>query len=163
MKDVEIQKTQFWQTFISIPILIIAAAICVGAFFGGNFRDESLRKTDFWWWFSAGMLALIARRYYKKGTKIVIICAVAISAAVGLIITDYFLGIKLVEWAITLGVIIAMTLLSFLPVLGFFEYKPVPKLIVLYPVFSFIALCFVMIAAFTLTFFIYVALWLIRF
>lgn len=163
MKDVSIRKTQFWQTVKSIPLFLFTAAVCVGAYFGGNFKDESLRTTAFWWWFSAGILALLCRRYYKSATKAGVIAAVALSAAAGLFTHNYFVGVKLVEWAITAGVITGMSFLSFLPVLGFFEYRPIPKLLLLYPAFSFIALCFVMIASFTLSMLTYIILWIAAF
>ncbi|MDD4124937.1 MAG: hypothetical protein PHW77_04335 [Eubacteriales bacterium] len=161
MRCVEIDKVQFWQTKASILILPFAAAVCTGAFFGGNFKKETLRQTDFWWWFSAMILVLICRRYYKTASKIGIVCGVAVCAVVGLLVTENFIGIRFIEWSIYAGVITAMFLLSFLPVLEFFEYKPIPVLIAQYLIFSLIALCFVMIAAYLITAVIYITLLMI--
>jgi hypothetical protein len=53
-------------------------------------------------------------------------------------------------------------LLSFLSALEFFEYKPLVKLILLYPLFSFISLCYVIIASLSISSIIYIILYIIH-
>ncbi len=135
------------------------AAICVLAFFGGNFKDDRLRQLDFLWWFLSIFITLISRRYLKRKIIYALIALVACSAAVGIITTKDFYGIKYVEWFIDAYVAAAMFLLSRLRLFSFVDADrtSVVKCVVLSLCLTVIAMGFVFIAAFFASSFVTVA------
>lgn len=125
---IKIQRWQLWETKKAIPFIIFTLFTCVLAYFGGNFENYWLQKTDSLWWIFGFVLALMARRHLETESIIILISAVGISAVAGLIIKKSFISVGLFDRVIYVIMTAAMFIHAFVPFMDWFEYQPMRKL-----------------------------------